>query len=121
MLRPRGRVKLTPFSVTIPSERAIGKDELVEMLLSEAAGILAWAVAGCREWHKAKRLVTPEAIEREVAQYKYEQDSIAQFLEERTETGNTSKSKTRSCSRPTANTADRTTNSNSRTAASAKN
>lgn len=81
------RIKLIPFVVTISPDRAIDKDELVDLLLGEAAGILAWAVAGCLKWQSEKRLVTPPAIEREVAQYKYEQDSIAQFLLEKTETG----------------------------------
>ena len=81
------RVKLIPFKVTIPREQAIDKDELVAILLGEAAGILAWAVAGCLQWQREKRLITPEAIEAEIATYKYEQDSIAQFLEEKTETG----------------------------------
>src|SRR5690606_20900317 len=81
------RIKLIPFSVTIDPAKAIDKDELVELLLGEAAGIMAWAVEGCLQWQREKRLITPEVIEREVARYKYEQDSIAQFLEERTETG----------------------------------
>ncbi|MDI1241841.1 MAG: phage/plasmid primase, P4 family [bacterium] len=81
------RVKLIPFSVTIPPQQAIDKDELVSLLLGEAAGLLAWAVAGCLEWQRERRLITPEAIELEIAKYKYEQDSIAQFLEEKTEPG----------------------------------
>lgn len=81
------RIKLIPFSTTIAPDQAIDKDELVELLLGEAAGILAWAVEGCLQWQREKRLITPQAIESEVARYKYEQDSIAQFLEEKTETG----------------------------------
>jgi putative DNA primase/helicase len=81
------RVKLIPFSVTISPDKAIDKDELVSRLLNESAGILAWAVAGCRAWLEEKRLIAPDIIEREIAQYKYEQDSIAQFLEEKTESG----------------------------------
>jgi phage/plasmid-associated DNA primase len=38
-------------------------------------------------WLEEKRLVAPAIVEREIAQYKYEQDSIAQFLEEKTESG----------------------------------
>lgn len=81
------RVRIIPFSVTIPRDRSIGKDELTAMFMEEAPGILAWAVMGCRRWLKDKRLVTPPVIENEVLRYRLEQDSIAQFLAEMTEGG----------------------------------
>jgi len=75
------RVKLVPFKIKIADDDIIDKEILMEQLLSEAAGILAWAVAGFLRFQR-DGLVEPEIIKEEIAQYRFEQDSIAQFLAE---------------------------------------
>lgn len=77
------RVKLIPFTTTIEKEKAIDKSELIDLLMREAPGILAWAVAGCRWWLSERRLITPEVIQSEIDAYKFQQDSIAQFIAEK--------------------------------------
>ena len=76
------RLKLIPFEVDIPKEQVIKRDILLGNLLSEAGGILAWAVRGCREYFEADSLGVPAHIQNEIDDYKYDQDSIAQFVDE---------------------------------------
>lgn len=80
------RVKLVPFTQNIPDDRIVRQDELHARFRSEFSGILNWAVRGCLKYIKDDSLSTPEVIEKEIAQYKFEQDSIAQFLMECCET-----------------------------------
>lgn len=76
------RVKLVPFKQTIPPAMQRKSDDLMNDLLSEAPGILAWAVQGCRDYFEVDSLDVPETIQREIDAYRYEQDSIMQFIEE---------------------------------------
>ena len=80
------RLKLVPFTTSIEKEKQIDKDTLINELLTEASGILAWLVAGHLEYYRSKQLVEPDEIKAEVAAYKFEQDSIAQFIAECCET-----------------------------------
>jgi len=73
------RVKLIPFKVTIPPGEQ--DRELPEKLKAEWPGILAWAVRGCLEWHKAGHVEMPEAMKDAVESYKQEMDSFTQFLD----------------------------------------
>lgn len=41
-----------------------------------------WAVEGCREYLDIDKLAVPTIIQNEIDTYKFEQDSIAQFIEE---------------------------------------
>jgi putative DNA primase/helicase len=76
------RLKLVPFTTQIEKEKQIDKDQLLNSLLDEASGILAWLVAGYSKYYERRQLVTPAEIESEIEAYKYEQDSLAQFIAE---------------------------------------
>ena len=71
------RIKLIPFSVTIPEA---GMDRtLPEKLAQEASGILSWAVRGCVEW-KASGLNDPPAVHEATTEYKADTDVMGKFF-----------------------------------------
>ncbi len=78
------RIRLIPFEVTIPETERDPK--MLEKLLTEAVGILAWGVEGCRRW-RTEGLVMPIAVKKATEGYRSEMDVIAQFVEECCETG----------------------------------
>jgi putative DNA primase/helicase len=71
------RVKLVPFTVTIPEEDQ--DRQLTSKLLKELPGILAWAVRGCLDWH-SKGLATPAVIRDATEDYRNDCDPLADFL-----------------------------------------
>jgi len=72
------RVRLIPFDVTIPEcER---DPNLTTALRAEYAGILNWAIDGCREWQTAG-LGTPSEVTNATNSYRNEQDSIGTFID----------------------------------------
>ena len=74
------RIRLVPFTVTIPEgERDHG---LADALQAEAAGILAWCVAGCLAWQE-HGLGVPEAVMTATSAYRADQDVLGQFLDDR--------------------------------------
>jgi hypothetical protein len=76
-----------PFSQDIPADKVIKSDDLMAQLMAEAPAILAWAVQGCRDYLEVNGLdVPPEVIPERSIEFRREQDSIGQFLEERCET-----------------------------------
>lgn len=73
------RVRLVPFGVTIPeAERDV---DLKEKLRAELPGILAWAVAGCRDW-QAHGLGSAVAVTTSTDAYRREMDLLGDFLDE---------------------------------------
>jgi putative DNA primase/helicase len=73
------RIKMVPFTVYIkPGER---DPRLPEKLAAEAAGVLAWAVRGCRQWQDGG-LRHPREVEQATARYREESDTIGRFLDE---------------------------------------
>lgn len=80
------RLKLVPFTVDIPATEVIKQDDLIAKLIAEADGIINWAVQGCRDYFEIDGLDVPEIIAGEIASYRREQDSIAQFIEEACQT-----------------------------------
>lgn len=69
---------------TIPFTQSFkGREDktLKETLEVELPGILNWALEGLQEWHK-QGLNTPDAIKTAAAQYRHENDVIAQWLDE---------------------------------------
>jgi putative DNA primase/helicase len=74
------RIKLIPFTTTIPDERQ--DVHLEEKLRTEASGILNWILEGARRW-SAEGLKTPQAILNATAEYRSEMDVIGNFLKER--------------------------------------
>ena len=74
------RVLLVPFEVTIPPQER--DHELGRKLRAELPGILAWAVEGLRAWRKYG-LQPPQRVIAATAEYRHEQDLLADFLEAR--------------------------------------
>lgn len=74
------RIKLIPFSVTIPKE-SIDK-KLPEKLSLEAAGILNWMIEGCLKWQKLG-LNNPTSISLATDKYKEDMDIIEPFVFEK--------------------------------------
>ena len=75
----RRRLKLIPFAVTIP-EAEVDRD-LPRKLRAEWPGILAWMIAGCREWQRMG-LAPPPAVTQATAEYFAEEDAFGGWLEE---------------------------------------
>jgi len=80
------RMKLVPFTQTISPEQVIKADDLIAQLMAEAPAILNWAVLGCRDYFELDGLDVPDVIRAEIDAYRREQDSNAQFIEERCQT-----------------------------------
>jgi putative DNA primase/helicase len=74
------RVKLVPFTVTIPPEER--DPELPDKLLEERAGILAWAVQGCAEWQRIG-LDPPEDVHAATEAYRRDMDILGGFISDR--------------------------------------
>lgn len=80
----KARLHLVPFTITVPVEK---RDPLLaEKLKSEAGGILAWAIAGCREWDRI-RLSPPLAVRKATDEYFGSQDVVGQWLADECEVG----------------------------------
>jgi putative DNA primase/helicase len=73
------RVRLVPFTVTIPE--AERDRDLPQKLREELPGVLAWAVAGCRDWY-ANGLGTADAVVKSTDEYRHELDTLGDFLDE---------------------------------------
>ena len=71
------RMRLIPFTETIPAERR--DPTLQATLAAEAAGILAWAVRGCLAWCDGG-LQPPERIARATESYREENDIVSDFI-----------------------------------------
>src|SRR5262245_31441340 len=73
------RPRVIPFDYTVPAE---GKDrQLSDKLRAEAAGILAWAVAGAVAWAK-DGLQAPAEVEYATRSYIDENNHLPRFFEE---------------------------------------
>lgn len=75
------RIRLIPFTESIPLKKV--DKNLGEKLVAEAAGILAWAVEGCKQWY-LHGLAEPEGITTAINEYRDEMDTIGHFLREET-------------------------------------
>jgi putative DNA primase/helicase len=73
------RVRLIPFSVTIPRDEQ--DPTLGSKLALELSGILNWAIAGCLAWQRVG-LDAPSAVVDATAAYRREQDRVGQWIEE---------------------------------------
>ncbi len=73
------RVKLIPFTVTIPNKEI--DPDLPAKLESELPGILAWAVTGCLEWQRGG-LGEPKAVTNATSDYRHEQDILGDFIDD---------------------------------------
>jgi len=73
------RIRLVPFTVTIPNYEQ--NKNLGNELLTEADGILSWAVNGCSSWQR-DGLGLPSAVGNATFAYRDEMDTIGNFLDE---------------------------------------
>lgn len=73
------RVKMVPFLVEIPREEQ--DTDLLAKLQAEAAGILTWAVQGCRDWSEYG-LAEPDEVRQATAGYRAEMDMLGKFIED---------------------------------------
>jgi putative DNA primase/helicase len=78
------RIRLVPFNVTIPPSKR--DKQLLEKLMAELTGILAWAVEGCLDWQK-HGLGEPVEVQEATSQYRTEMDTLESFMNERCERG----------------------------------
>jgi putative DNA primase/helicase len=74
------RLRFVPFNVVIPENERDGK--LPERIRLEADGILAWLVAGYKQW-LSRGLAEPQQVTDATAAFRGESDMLALFLEER--------------------------------------
>jgi putative DNA primase/helicase len=73
------RIRLVPFTVTIPPEER--DRELPDKLMTEREGILTWAVDGCIEWQR-HGLGLPEDVRAATESYRQDMDVLGGFLTE---------------------------------------
>lgn len=72
------RMRLIPFTVTIPKAERIGK--LGEKIArDELPGILNWAIEGCLRWRK-EGLMEPAAVRKATRGYREENDLLGDFI-----------------------------------------
>ncbi len=72
------RIRLVPFTLFIPDGK---KDErLLEKLISEASGILNWALSGTESFRK-EGLMEPKDVLAATDEYRAEEDWLARFLD----------------------------------------
>lgn len=78
------RLRLVPFDVTVPPEE---RDPLLlEKLLAESEGILAWIVQGAVSWNR-DGLQAPDRVRVATEAYRSDQDVVQRFVDECCEKG----------------------------------
>jgi putative DNA primase/helicase len=78
------RIRQVTFGVRIADDEVDG--DLGDKLMTEAPGILAWAVRGCLEWQEHGLEAPPEVMDA-TAEYRADMDIFQDFLDECCETG----------------------------------
>lgn len=73
------RIKMIPFTVTIPEEERDPK--LQQKLRDELSGVLAWAVRGCLDYLR-HGLGEPDEVRAATEEYRSEMDVLATFIDE---------------------------------------
>jgi putative DNA primase/helicase len=74
------RIRLIPFEASFKGDKV--DKQLAAKLLSEAEGILVWAVRGCLAWQE-RGLAAPRQISESTAAYQAESDPLRDFIEDR--------------------------------------
>jgi len=75
------RIKLIPFTVTIPEDKRKPMRYLLESFEQELSGILNWALQGYVEYRE-KGLGEPKEVINAINEYREEMDLIGQFITE---------------------------------------
>jgi putative DNA primase/helicase len=78
----RRRLKLVPFTVTVPPERR--DPDLAKKLRGEWPGILQWALDGLADWQQ-RGLAPPHAVAKATADYLAAEDDLAAWMDEHCE------------------------------------
>jgi putative DNA primase/helicase len=78
------RLRLIPFTQSFTGDAA--DKNLLPKLITEASGILAWAVRGCLAWRR-DGLKAPKIVSEATSEYREESDPLNEFIEERCEVG----------------------------------
>lgn len=78
------RLRLVPWEVVVPA--AERDHDLGDRLQLEADAILAWLVAGHRDWQN-RGLDDPDAVKAATDAYRAESDAVRRFIDERCMTG----------------------------------
>ncbi len=73
------RIRLIPFTVSIPECDRLPKSRMMERLTPELPGILAWGVQGCLEWLKFG-LGMPDEVKQATEGYRGEMDILGGFI-----------------------------------------
>ena len=76
------RIKVIPFTVTIPEGERLPMRILLEQLKAELAGILNWALDGLREYEEIG-LSPPEEVTQATGVYREEMDVLSEFFREK--------------------------------------
>jgi putative DNA primase/helicase len=74
------RLRLVPWDVVIPADQQ--DEELGDRLALELDAVLAWLVAGYRDWHD-HGLGDPEQVTKATAGYRADSDALGRFLDQR--------------------------------------
>ena len=74
------RIKMIPFTVTIPPERR--DKNLCEKLMAENSGIFNWLLKGYAMWVKEGLCEEPEAVREANEEYRFDMDSVGTFINE---------------------------------------
>jgi len=75
------RIRLVPFTVTIPENERKPIHELMGRFQDEAPGILTWMVKGCLQWLQSG-LQTPEEVKAATKQYRSDMDILSEFIDD---------------------------------------
>jgi putative DNA primase/helicase len=75
------RIRLVPYTVTIPDEERIPLREMMAHFMDELPGILSWMVQGCLDWER-RGLGMPHEVREATGQYREEMDVIGEFINE---------------------------------------
>jgi putative DNA primase/helicase len=80
------RVRLVPWTATIPETQRRPQDEVVAELVAEGSVVLNWLLAGLQDWQQDHHWVA-EKVRVATATYREEQDALGGFLTDCCELG----------------------------------
>lgn len=75
------RIRLIPFTVSIPEAERIPRREMMAHFEEELPGILSWMVQGCLDWQRSS-LGTPQEVKEATGKYREEMDLIGEFIKD---------------------------------------
>lgn len=76
----RRRIKLIPFTVTIPESKLLDRDEIMKQVRDELSGVLNWILQGFNQYKKFK-LKEPDEVKDATSEYFDEMDILKNFIE----------------------------------------